>query len=507
MESNSEHDQHLRQLTMISDSGGIHTNMPTPPHHHQPHHQVIDSPTSGTSVLSYHPVSSGGSSADSIGAVLDAAVSICDGDASAGGATSEDATQRLQTEEGIIYRNPGQTALHNAGNSKMHFISNLTLIAKQQQQGAAGPAQNIIFLNNTGHQSSAGKLTPSTAAPSYVNAFVSKGVSTTKVSNLLSSTAKGMIASGRGKPMNALNRQQAQPTHRNLTVIGRSVGTRVQATQNNQNLVITGPVAAAIGPLKSNSNDKTRLNPGPVLTTTAAKVLGRAWAEGPKLTATKFSRGGGYGNVTQGRPKHVASKYHEPKCLPTQNQIPPSQCSTETSYTSFESEEPTAGQMKGKFVEASASLSSVVLVSSSSSSNGGHALQNAPNKVVLHPRNSSAKISAAHEEAVLVDEQLVGSGKIKYVSAQGNVINSTVQHSGAGGKRAPAAGQEAPEEVFYVNGTQMNDEMSARLLHNFSQKVTGRFVQQQSTHPIGSGVKYQYSSAKCSSNAEYGRTR
>lgn len=476
-------------------------------------------------------------------------------------------------QEGIIFRNPAITTA-SAANSKMHFISNLTLIAKQQQPSPRAP-QNIIFLSNAANQSSAttGKV-PATSTAACVSAFVSKGVATTatgKVVNLLHSGAKApssvLTQQQRAKGLHVLKRPLSSQ-QRHLNVVGRSAGPpsqaaaaggATQAPLKSQNIVLTGNVKA--------------LGKGKLITTglynansAAMKVVTSISADPQKPGSARYARGSNVlANAPVPKPKPVVSKY-QPKVVQVQHphpQSPSRGVDHQTSYTAIggaqwrvdvcDPEE--RGRSLGSEPDATdrelplqckvgvTELARVVPAHQSGSrsrplppqsmlipcSNGGAAAQ-ATGKVVMGARSNAVKLAslATSQFSVIGDHQQTpaatgpegrGCGTIKYVNSQGNVVQQLqtpgpsvgpkYRHSAHIGGYQEGGGSEAAaghhviqfgadkkaEEVYYVNGTQINDEMSARLLQNFSLKATSRFAAQCS---VG-GPKYQYSAPSSAS--------
>lgn len=535
---------------MITDGGGVRVAMS-----HNPSAGPVLNLEHG---LEHFESSRDGRSADLISTALDAA-NICEAD----GASSIHDQQAAAAEEGIIYRNP-QNNTPATASSKVHFISNLTLIAKQQQN-ASRAGQNIIFLNNAGATATAnnnsshstGKLTSAAAAAgttttNYINAFVSKGVATTaggKVVNVLHSAPKAatpLVQQVRGKaavPM--LKRPPTQPPPRSLSVIGRSAGGKSHVTLQTQKPphIVIGGTATSSSALSMKSLASGKLIApglyssatvgGAAATMANTKVAYSVGNESQHHSVSKYGRGG----VVQGKLKAAVPKYQVPKVVQVQQlhrNSPHHQSPSSLNYTQLRVDEPSLNVVHGHSptkipTTASPSSSPQVLHKSSIqfqpslNSNGEHASKTLPGTRSTNSymnMTSQAFGPSGHlvEEYTQGDAEGRATGTIKYVSAQGTVIQH-VHTSIATTKPAAgvAAAQPSSEEVYYVNGTQMNDEMSARLLQNFSQKATRRYVAQLSvtnptTHhnsPVtGGGHKNQYLASPLSAiGPEYVRVK
>lgn len=578
-----ENRQNLDLLTMINDSGGMpQQGMEIVEEQQQHHHLQGHYPG---------PSHNSSSSTDLIATALDAA-NICERDASAEENYAVESAGGEKAEEGIIFRNPSQTSSSiatNASNSKVHFISNLTLIAKQQQQQqqqqATTPrtAQNIIFLNNGGSPSAADKTTGST--PNFINAFVSKGVATTasgKVVNLLHSGPKSgattmMQQQLRGK------RPQPQQLHRTVgTTRTTFAGACPVPGQRPSNFVIASATGPSAGSVKSFAGGKV-IGTG-LYSTMANKVVvptAAAAAGGNEMhkMGAKYTKSNTAPTAASTKLKGTVSSKYQPKVVQVQHsyhhhqhpQQSPSRVldlsGNSFGYTTHiaEENEGAVGQQQqqlgkaitGKGLNSKLGVGQSMLVVNSNGAHGMHSTA----KVVLSGRGSgnmkivspgpTTTTTATTTYTVLGEEQQqqqVGS-TIKYVNAHGNVIqqihvpssgsappvkyksSSTVGISSVGsssvegvvvessaGPRGPNVIQyeteeeaaaatasqqqqqqhQTAEEVYYVNGTQMNDEMSARLLQNFSQKATSRYVAQAATTTGGEslgggGGRNQYS--------------
>lgn len=503
--ANTGDSQNLSQLANMIHDG----HMPTSDH--QATSAQWEETT--TSVNNYNNPSPVASGADLIAAAAAAA-------ASATGSNHDTTDTRVvKAQEGIIFRNP---TINAASNSKVHFISNLTLIAKQQQhqQATPRPGQNIIFLNNAPSQATT-PVSPSKAATSttsYINAFVSKGVATTatgKVVNLLHSgpkassqlltqqthhRAKGGVQVLKRPPAQQQQLpQQQQPQRRHLNVLARSTGvlqsaTAALQTQKPQNIVIAGAAAPLLGSGKL-------IGPGAITYNTGAatmKVVSSACADPPKATSAKYARAGHVlAHPVAPKAKQLVSKY-QPKVVQVQHPIHQntSLSGNQVAYgAQWRVEESTTGgdECKGKGVLGKQQQTMLL---ANSSSNG------VPARVVRGGQGKLATSMAAYADQ---QKEGRGNGAIKYVNAQGAVVqqgpgssirlrdgsdtaHNVIQFGGEQHKHGPA------EEVYFVNGTQMSDEMSARLLQNFSQKAQTRFVAQTSSSSAAQQYpKHQYS--------------
>lgn len=567
-----------QNLIMINDSGGGGGGV-TPG----------GSPELGESFATHH-----GGRADLISTALDAA-NICAQDVELDQMDTVVETSAAHAlEEGIIYRN-ALPASSGAANSKVHFISNLTLVAKQPQPpgNAARAGQNIIFLNNSaaGTQSSGASLmtaagkaavagsvsAASASSRNYINAIVSSKAADGakgKVVNLLQAGPKHSLVSGQsllpqqqqagrvGKNVQVLKRL---PSHQ-PNVIGRATGGHLQLHSPHvlsakadkvQNVVIPGSSliggSGAVAALK---------------TLGSGKFLGNGQHQQQQQqhkvgAVAKFAKGGGHGQgatpaasvVSKAKNVQQLSKY-QPKVVQVQQQP-----STVTSGavgnfstggapqwrldmrgrvgSATEEEVLLAGTEVAGIVHRPASgglinvqgASPTKIIAMGGGAGGKFHQQQQPVLMVsggggkagqgLHTvqLTSPGQYSVIGEEGAQQPQQQHQGGTIKYVNAHGNVVQQqskpavaeqpqhmqvhNVIHFGsaaaAAGKKAAVKQQAAPahtEDVYYVNGTQMNDEMSARLLQSFSQKATSRYVQAQAATTTGAQqapVKYQYS--------------
>lgn len=544
MESSSSENIHpLEQLAMITDGGGVRVAVS-----HNPAGQALNLEHGMEHFESSRDDrATGTGSADLISSALDAA-NICEAD----GASVHD--QQAAAEEGIIYRNP-QNNTPATASSKVHFISNLTLIAKQQQNASrAGP--NIIFLNNAGapatnnsSHSTGHKLTSAaagTATTNYINAFVSKGVATTaggKVVNVLHSAPKAatpLAQQVRGKataPM--LKRPPTQPPPRSLSVIGRSAGGKSHVTLQTQkppHIVIGGTATSSSAlSMKSLASGKliapglySSATVGGAAATMTTKVAYSVGGESQHHSVPKYGRGG----LVQGKGlKAAVSKYQVPKVVQVQQlqRHSPHKSPSSLNYTQLRVDEPSLNVVHGHSPTktATTALPSPQVVHKSSiqfppaalSSNGEQG-----SRTPQGPRSTNSYVNMTaqafghfgEEYSTQGDAEGRATGTIKYVSAQGNVIQHV--HSSIATTKPAVATQPPSEEVYFVNGTQMSDEMSARLLQNFSQKAARRYVAQlpavtnPTTHhnsPVtGGGHKHQYLASPISAiGPEYVRVK
>ena len=391
-------------------------------------------------------------------------------------------------EEGIIYRNHP----HSSGNnSKMHFISNLTLIAKQQQhqqtpRGSGG--QNIIFLNNA----SAGNPGPAHGAASklnctsatttnYINAFVSKGIATTasgKVVNLLQPGGKGPNTLVGSKPARGKG-VQLQKQARNIQMISRTTpgGTQLQATNKPSNVVINASSKAQVGGKFTSSEPHKQLNIGKFAKATALMAQNKVRTtqqlkqQQQPMKVVTHGQQVNHQKICEDSPAGDATLQYPAAVIKVQQGKPNM---LKTAVT------PSLGSLAGKNV-----VYSQVVVSS----NGGFALTSSPSK------NQAVRLPPQEVLRQTVKPRIAryseGGGSSETEGACG--ATSVIQF-GAGIEKVPE--QAVQEEVYYVNGTQMSDEMSARLLQNFSQKAASRFAA-QNTHYFPESTEtspnYQYS--------------
>lgn len=515
MESSSGDSQNLSQLANMIHDGHMPTSVDLQAATTAQWEETTSSVNNYTS-----PVASG---ADLIAAAAAA---------SATGNTIDTADNRVvKAQEGIIFRNPTINTA-TAANSKVHFISNLTLIAKQQQhqQATPRPGQNIIFLNNAPSQATT-PVSPSkatTSTTSYINAFVSKGVATTatgKVVNLLHSgpkassqlltqqthhRAKGGVQVLKRPPAHQQQQLPQQQQRRHLNVVARSTGVLQSAagalqTQKPQNIVIAGAAPPLLGSGKL-------IGPGAITYNTGAatmKVVSSACAvDPPKATSAKYARAGHVlAHSVAPKAKQLVSKY-QPKVVQVQHPIHQntSLSGNQVAYgAQWRVEESTGGdESKGKGLLGKQQQHQQTMLLANSSSNG------VPARVV---RGGQGKLASSMSSYVEQQKEGRGNGAIKYVNAQGTVVqqspgsgirlrdgsetaHNVIQFGGEQHKHGPA------EEVYFVNGTQMSDEMSARLLQNFSQKAQTRFVAQTSS-AAHQYPKHQYSVQQSASPSTY----
>lgn len=561
-------------------------------------------------------------------------------------------------EEGIIYRNPSTTPNTSTGNSKVHFISNLTLVPKHQQQHHSQQqpprtGQNIIFLNNSPNPNSGASLVAkgstttmsSVAATNYINAFVSAkaagGVTTAtttgKVVNLLHATgSKSAVTTVSGQSLipqhNVAAQQQQQQQQRvgksvqvlkrlpvqqqQSNVIGRAgligagqlhlqqaahggvsnkVGAALQ-TQKPQNVVISGSslLGGAGGGFKTLNSGKLvnaglYNNPNNSTTTPTMKMVNNGQQQlqvQHKTAMTKYTKGGVLSTqvASTSKLKNAAqlSKY-QPKVVQVQQAV-----TSGGNYSTTGVGGPTQWRvdMRGRgaggmnvtaageeVVIGGGEISGIVhrpAIQGGSGSGGVISVQgSSPAKVITMNSNKytvqqqqpmlmmsggggvgkamtgnnyathTVQMSSPGQYSVIGGEdgqQQQQQGTIKYVNAQGNVVQQQQQPAGkykvessdhhnhhsqvhnviqfGSGKKHTK--QQPLTEDIYVNGTQMNDEMSARLLQSFSQKATSRYA---AAHAPGAGIggqgasgnagaqqggaKYQYS-GNCESASSSG---
>lgn len=419
-------------------------------------------------------------------------------------------------EEGIIFRNPTSSAT-SAGNSKVHFISNLTLIAKQQQPVSARTAgQNIIFLNS-GHGNQPTISTSLSPAVHHIDtALLAKGIGLT---NANSATLKSvnLLHSAGSKAPPSPGGTQAQRVKGALalkrSVVPQNLVNRVSAAQSQlssgapmpakrgPNIVITGAVPTASAQA---SAVKTSGNNSKIVCTTGSfnpssqssvKVVGTVINnDQSKVTGSKLVRS----NVLD-KTKHVPLKTY-PKLLHVQTN--PVATSTSGHWRVQTSESLTRAHMDGIIAEAECegSLNKPTPKvgtagqqshnMSSLTNTYGNGL-NSTHQKIKGTRNNTVKIVPATTQMTSAQtmDSPTSTNAINFLATQGSPIQQYNNPSrlGAANLNADASSVYSTNvnaalhaDLYYVNDGQMSDEMSARLLQNFSQKATSRLLAKSS---------------------------
>lgn len=500
-------------------------------------------------------------------------------------------TGRHAIEEGIIFRNAATTATGNVVNPKVHFISNLTLVSnnnnggnnKQQHQlhhhhsQSQTQPRNIIFVNNNVQANVVDGVSKPQVTVSqqhhhhhhhgYINAFVSKaGTVNTTTGKILMNVPKQqqqivqqqkVMANKGGGGVQLLKRiPQQQIPGQNL--VARTIATNSQLMQHQQklgqalkqqNLVIgTAKMATTATAVAT----KVNLNQLKVYTATSMGNMGAAAvASTTPATVTMATTANGQKVVLGQQQQQQSLRYNKTATILNQGTIPKGVKAgggiTSVTAAGIHKVIPKVVQIQNRIGE---------MTSGSNKLMAGGGKYN----VVQQQQQQNLKmntITSVHYQqqggSSVQQHNLAGiqtGGAIKYVNAQGNVVqhlpvmkyqkqhsqpialpqqdqngqpdkhqqdpvssssnnnnNNVIQYgtsnpstvSTGTKKKQQHSSSGAPatvlEDVYYVNGTQMNDEMSARILQSLSQKpqpapMMNRIMTQTQQQP--GPPKYQY---------------
>ncbi|XP_055705400.1 uncharacterized protein LOC129803087 [Phlebotomus papatasi] len=441
----------------------------------------------------------------------------------------------VSQDEGTVEQQSGGSQ----SGSKVHVISNVTLVSKAQTT-----PHTINFVNTTS------KSINSSANSGYINAFVSKSIPPSgKIVNLVnpikSSGGNQSMVTQKSAPI-----VQKVAVPRNVQVLTR-VQTLTHATLGGNiimsRLATTQPQQYQTSP-KTTTVKASGYNSIPAKGQKIVSGSPQVFQQGMKIYAgnvggQKISpqgikavskavpglKGSAPGQVTSKMVKQVYNSVNSsaPNLTTITQQYPSTtipkstgihiQSSLNNSGVPVKFNSIASGQQIGAVSQATRTLSGV----SNLVIQGSNQKMVKTNKVIQVHHNSSMQQQTGQipgnqikmVQNTSVPFNIIQSGTIKYVNAQGNVTQppttKTRQNSGTfnsantfgnsdSGQIQNPTDSTTSDDMMYVNGMSMDEEISARILQSLSQKAVynnNRYVQQQ---------KYLISSANVTNPVETG---
>lgn len=440
----------------------------------------------------------------------------------------------VSQDEGTVEQQSGGSQ----SGSKVHVISNVTLVSKAQTT-----PHTINFVNTTS------KSINSSANSGYINAFVSKSIPPSgKIVNLVnpikSSGGSQSMVTQKSAPI-----VQKVAVPRNVQVLTR-VQTLTHATLGGNiimsRLATTQPQQYQTAP-KTTTVKASGYNSIPAKAQKIVSGSPQVFQQGMKIYAgnvggQKISpqgvkavskavpglKGSAPGQVTSKMVKQVYNSVNSsaPNLTTITQQYPSTtipkstgihiQSSLNNSGVPVKFNSIASGQQIGAVSQARtlSGVSNLVI-------QGSNQKMLKTNKVIQVHHNSSMQQQTGQipgnqikmVQNTSVPFNIIQSGTIKYVNAQGNVTQppttKTRQNSGTfnsannfgnsdSGQIQNPTDSTTSDDMMYVNGMSMDEEISARILQSLSQKAVynnNRYVQQQ---------KYLISSANVTNPVETG---